>query len=470
MALALLAIVAAFGAASALALYGLAEVHDAFHESGENAAGVATAQALASSVRDQYAHQAHTIVLGNDTHLGAYEGARQRVAELVAEARRRAEDREERAWLDQIERESAELDQLFKAQIVPAVLARDEERIIGLHDRAQVLVTSIQDRADRLARRLGQAAELAERRAHELEHRVGRWVALLLLGATLLAAGIGAWLHRSVLGPIRVLEVGAARIGAGDLLTPIGLDGDDELAELGRRFEAMTQALREHQAQRVASERLAGIGRLAAGVAHEINNPLTVILGYTRLLMKRASPGDQADLQVITDEARRCQEIVASLLELARPEAGGRGPVPLRSAFESLGVRLEEAGLLGPGRLVIQGDGVVWAHEGRLRQVLFNLLKNAAEAGGREQEVVARIEARGPRVQVDLEDRGPGLPAEAEGRLFEPFFTTKDRGTGLGLAVSKAIVEAHGGTIAVERARPGLVLRLSWPAKEEARG
>jgi two-component system NtrC family sensor kinase len=459
----LAAIVLAFGAASFLALYGLIEVHDALHQSTEHAAGVNTAQALASAVRDQYAHQAHTIVLGNDSHLGFYEGARQQVSRLVEAARRHAQDREERAWLLQIERESQELDQLFKERIVPAVLARDEERITKLHDEAQRLVSSIQDRADRLAKRLATAAAASEERAHVAEHAVLNWSAAILCCATLLAAGLGLWLHRSVVGPVRALAAGTARIAAGELDTPIGLSGDDELAELGRRFDAMTKSLRDHQRQLVEHERLAGIGRLAAGVAHEINNPLTVILGYARLLEKKANPEQQADLRVIGDETRRCQEIVEGLLDLSRPLTPGSDPVPLRPLLEEVATRLGESGLLPAGHLQIEGEGAASAHEGKLRQVLFNLLKNAAEAAGPTGQVKTRIEAGPAQVVLEIEDSGPGLPPGSEGHLFEPFYTTKAQGTGLGLAVSKAIVLAHGGELVVARARPGAIFRLSLP-------
>jgi signal transduction histidine kinase len=145
----------------------------------------------------------------------------------------------------------------------------------------------------------------------------------------------------------------------------------------------------------------------------------------------------------------RCQEIVEGLLDLARP--GGRvavEAVSLRELSEEVVARLREAARLGRVAVAVEGDARAWAHPQRVRQVLFNLVKNAAEAAGEAGRVQVHIEGGadgGARVAVS--DTGPGVRAEDRTRLFEPFFTTKASGTGLGLAVSQAIAHAHGGHI-----------------------
>jgi signal transduction histidine kinase len=213
----------------------------------------------------------------------------------------------------------------------------------------------------------------------------------------------------------------------------------------------MTHSLEQHQARLVQSEKLAGIGRLAAGVAHEINNPLAVILGYVRVLRRRSEGQLAADLGVVEDEAVRAQEIVEGLLDLSRPLSAAREPVELEPLCREVVARLEESGRLSGATVEVGGAARVEGHPQKLRQVVLNLVKNAAEAAGPGGRVVVRITA-GPDggALLAVSDSGPGLSPAARERLFEPFFTTKPSGTGLGLAVSLGIVQAHGGTLDVD--------------------
>jgi signal transduction histidine kinase len=217
----------------------------------------------------------------------------------------------------------------------------------------------------------------------------------------------------------------------------------------------MTAALREHQARLVESEKLAGIGRLAAGVAHEINNPLGVILGYAKLLRKKAEGSAAVDLGVIEEETLRAKEIVDGLLDLSRPMPAGAEPVDLRLLADDVVRRLAEARLLDGVKVDVEGSGTAPGHPEKLRQVLVNLVRNGAEAAGPGGRVAVRV-ADGPGgVEVSVADSGPGLDPEVRPRLFEPFFTTKPKGTGLGLAVSRAIARAHGGDLAADAGAGG---------------
>jgi signal transduction histidine kinase len=228
----------------------------------------------------------------------------------------------------------------------------------------------------------------------------------------------------------------------------------------------MTAALKEHQDKLVQSEKLAGIGRLAAGVAHEINNPLAVILGYARLLHRKANGAAAADLHVIEEETLRAKLIVDGLLDLSRPLTIEPEPIDVRALCDEAVARLRETRLLENVEVSVSGQGSIEGHPQKLRQVVLNLVKNAAEAagpGGRVEVVVQGAAGGGARVMV--RDSGPGLSHDARAKLFEPFYTTKDTGTGLGLAVSQGIVHAHGGEIEAEASpRGGAQFTVRLPA------
>ncbi len=409
--------------------------------------GVRLALELASAVRDQYAHQAHTIILGDHSHLGFYDEAAGSVAALTARVRIHAGSADARAAVDDIARASAELDHVFRGRIVPAVLKQDRADVQAEHGRAQALVSLIQDRVDLLVRRHEASIAAAQAEVSALQAGAFHWTLALVVLAPLVAAGVGLFVLRSVAGPVSRLHQGAVRLAAGDLATRIAVDRDDEFGALARQFNAMTAALEEHQEKLVRQEKLAGIGRLAAGVAHEINNPLAVILGYTRLLAKRADAAAQADLRVIEDETMRAKLIVDGLLDLSRPVTLQPEPVELRALCDEVVARLAGTALLEGVDVRVFGAARARADGGKLRQVVLNLLRNAAEAAGRDGRIEVAVEEGPEGARLAISDSGPGLPEDLRARLFEPFCTRKPGGTGLGLAVSKGIVEAHGGRI-----------------------
>ncbi len=426
---------------------GLAEMH-------EHVEGVRLALELASAVRDQYAHQAHTIILGNESHLRFYEAAERRVQELTAQVRRQARSPEEAGWVDDIERASTQLDQLFRTRIVPAVIHHDLADVQEEHGRAQLLVSLIQDRTDRLVQRYEGSIRAYQAEVTSVQARAFRWTLFFVAMVSVVAAAVGVYLFRSVAVPVSRLHAGAVRLAQGDLDTRIPVDRDDELGALARQFNAMTGAVREHQERLVQQEKLAGIGRLAAGVAHEINNPLAVILGYARLLRKRAEGALREDLQVIEDETLRAKLIVDGLLDLSRPVVVHPEPVDLRGLADEVVSRLAGTKALEGVEARVSGEGLAAGDPQKLRQVLVNLVKNAAEAAGPGGRVEIAVAGSAERVRVSVSDTGPGLSEEVRAHLFEPFFSRKDGGTGLGLAVSKGIVEAHRGTLEAD-APPG---------------
>ena len=219
------------------------------------------------------------------------------------------------------------------------------------------------------------------------------------------------------------------------------------------------------QAQLLRSEKLSSVGVLAAGVAHEINNPLTTILGYAKLLLEGLAPehADRPALELVADEARRVQEIVRNLLDFSRQDRGEE------VTAVSLGELLERTlSLVAPDlrkrQVEVQKEldsqiPMVLADGRRLEQVFVNLITNAAHAMDGGGTVTLRTGSQEPReapVWVEVEDTGTGITPEIQVRIFDPFFTTKEQGqgTGLGLAVSHGIITDLGGQIEV-RSSPG---------------
>ncbi len=469
--LAFAVLLAVFGVSSYFALASLRDVQGGLSRMKEREEGVRLALELASAVRDQYAHQAHTIILGNASHLPYYTEAERHVLDLAAQVRARVGAADERAWVAEIERSTAELDRIFRERILPAVLRRDEPEIMAAHARAQVVVSQIQELTARLVDRFESSMGDIQSQVRAVHQAAFRWTLFFLAGAPLLAAGIGFSIYRSVARPVARLSEGAARLAAGDLEARIAIDSPDEFGALARQFDAMTRSIKDHQERLVQSEKLAGIGRLAAGVAHEINNPLAVILGYVKILRRKSDGALAEDLGIIEDEAVRAQEIVEGLLDLSRPLAAAPEPVDLRALCDEAVARLADGGRLAGATVEVSGAGGVEGHPQKLRQVVLNLVKNGAEAAGPGGRVEVRV-SQAPQggAALEVSDSGAGLPAEAAGRLFEPFFTTKPGGTGLGLAVSLGIVQAHGG--AVEVASPaggGARFTIRLPASPPGR-
>jgi two-component system, NtrC family, sensor histidine kinase PilS len=210
------------------------------------------------------------------------------------------------------------------------------------------------------------------------------------------------------------------------------------------------------------AERLAALGRLAAGVAHEIRNPLASVSGSLELLQAtpNADEDDRRLIGIAVREVDRLATLVTNLLEYARPRPLMHMELDLVELAREVATACAQDPVFEGVELEVaapEGSVVVDVDAGQLRQVLWNLYRNAGEvtdAGVVEVEVRRWLEGDPPGVQISVTDHGPGIPAEDREHIFEPFFTTKDAGTGLGLAIVHRIVEDHEGTLEVNSPLP----------------
>ncbi len=234
---------------------------------------------------------------------------------------------------------------------------------------------------------------------------------------------------------------------------------------LGRivNFQDLTELRRmEEQVQR--SERLAAIGRLAAGIAHEIRNPLAAISGSVELLGQMSPAGDDARslTDIVTREASRLNALITDLLDYARPRPPEKQPLDLAATVSELVRVFENDKELDGTRLEVEAGAAVMvsADSAQLRQVLWNLVRNAAQASPAGAPIHIAVMSRAGFAELLVQDHGAGIPPEHRARIFEPFFSTKKGGSGLGLAVVHRIVEDHHGRIEVRSPTGGGTLML----------
>jgi two-component system NtrC family sensor kinase len=266
------------------------------------------------------------------------------------------------------------------------------------------------------------------------------------------------------------LRDSAEAVGRGDFSRRVEVRSADECGELARVFNQMTENLKSSreqlestvvtlkttQAQLIQSEKLSGIGEFIAGVAHELNNPLTTIMGFAELLRQAVmDTRHKRSLEMVHKSALRCQKIVQALLSFARRRAPESKPACLNglieAALEILHYQLRTSNIEVITRLDPQLPPVM-ADPHQIQQVVVNIINNARQAIESHQPkgwIRIVTEARAEKVCVTIQDSGPGIPEENVSRIFDPFFTTKEvgKGTGLGLAIVYGIVKQHGGYI-----------------------
>jgi two-component system, NtrC family, sensor kinase len=335
-------------------------------------------------------------------------------------------------------------------------------------------------------------------------------VAYTACGLILIAVLSWFFVWKVVGRPVQALERGTERLKAGDLGYQITVESEDEIGDLARSFNDMSSQLKGEHTENVAwthtleqrveqktrelrrahehalhTEKMASIGKMAAVLAHEINNPLSGILTYAKLLRKYLDHADNGrdrrkeicdSLDLIASESRRCGDLVKNLLTFSRTTPMNLQPTNVNSVIDQAlrliqhqvelsAIHVEEH--LDPDLPLIDCDGA------QIEQVLLALLMNATDAmpQGGNLWITSTADAEANQLRIVVRDDGAGIPPEILPRIFEPFLTTKEtgRGVGLGLAISHSILERHNGTMAVQsEVGKGTTFTVTLPWEKEA--
>jgi two-component system NtrC family sensor kinase len=307
-----------------------------------------------------------------------------------------------------------------------------------------------------------------------------------------------------IIKPLQGMVAATHQISNGDLNHKVEIHSQDEIGQLAAAFNQMTEKLKaankelvdwgttlekkvaertkelvEMQARLIQSEKLASLGKLAAGIAHEINNPLGGVLIYTHLLLEDTDKdsGQYENLKKIVKETTRCKDIVKGLLEFSRPKEPEMVPTDIHEAINRALAIFEPQALFQNIQVQKEFSEVprIIADSSQLQQVFTNIIANAAEAmaGSGILTIRTSLEKQTGRIKIELSDTGHGIKPENMTRLFEPFFTTKEvgKGTGLGLAISYGIVQKHQGSIEVRsEIGKGTTFTVILPVKRNLSG
>ena len=376
--------------------------------------------------------------------------------------------------IDDILRQLAEMNRGPQWMSDEAQVSRADELVRKLQALTAVLPSFLHERMQNFA---------SEARGQYRSLIIINWVVAILAATMLITCSLlfYIWIFR----PLKVLIVGSRRVAGGDFDHRITIHGKDEMAELAGAMNEMTERfqatcadldrqVRERTNQVVRSEQLASVGFLAAGVAHEINNPLASIAMCAESLEMRHASGtlsepDQAEgvrtyLQMIQQEAFRCKEITEKLLDFSRLGESRHTNTDLRELVQGvidmvahLGKYHEKKVVLAPSKSVIAP-----INPQELKQVMLNLIVNGLDSLDPGGQVAVELGIREGMAEIVVGDNGCGMSREVLEHIFEPFFTRRrsGQGTGLGLSIAFRIVADHGGQIKAESEGPGCGSRL----------
>ena len=362
---------------------------------------------------------------------------------------------------------------IVETEHVEAILARYREKMERFHLSNQKRLKNT-GRLERLelqteTRESGKRLTLfAEQTAAREKEAIQK---LLITSRTFLLSSIGAavlfslllimLLRKKIVISLRMLEEYTRKVAHGEMVDPPDKNVEDEIQTLFQAFTRMTNELRLRQRQMVQSEKLASLGTLLAGVAHELNNPLSNISTSAQILGEEINnPDKQFQLTMvgqIEEQTDKARDIVKTLLEFSRTGEFKKQELSLRKVVSSaISLLRSEIPAEMEIELDIDEDLLLWMDKQRMQQVFLNLIKNAIDAC--EQKGKIWISARDfvsngcLDIEILLSDNGPGIPPEDVKKIFDPFYTSKDvgKGSGLGLFIVHDIIESHGGTISVD--------------------
>lgn len=308
----------------------------------------------------------------------------------------------------------------------------------------------------------------------------------ICIGVILIIILVAIFLTKKISTPLKKLEEFANKVEEGNYEPDFSIKAPIEIENLANSFNHMAKELEiekkelenwantlevkvEQRSEELAkiheqlfrSEKLASLGKLAAGVAHEINNPLTGVLTNASLLLEDLEEGDpkREDVQVIVSETIRCREIVKRLLDFARQTKPQKKVTNINKLINNIILLVRNQTSFRDIEIEKNLDEnlpEVMADIDQIQQVFINLIINASEAmtDGGKLEIVTKQDPGGDFIVVAFKDNGPGMPENVIAKIFDPFFTTKEQGTGLGLSISHGIIERHGGKILLD-SKPG---------------
>jgi signal transduction histidine kinase len=293
---------------------------------------------------------------------------------------------------------------------------------------------------------------------------------VFLYGLVLTGFGVVV-LSRNVVRPVNRLSEATASVASGDLDTHVLIDGPREISDLGESFNRMTEALRNGRDELLRSERMASVGHLSAGMAHEIGNPLAAIIGYLEMLKVDINDYGQRDLVCRSlDEASRIDRLVRDLLDYAAPIGVFADPVDPCSIIISTVTSLQSQIVFDGYNLnVLCAEKLqnVCINPHKLTQVLVNLITNARDASEIGATITISATKIAGDVRISVHDQGTGIDADTRVQIFDPFFSTKQEGEGrgLGLTICHRIIDEAGGRIEVTSdAETGTIFTVCLPS------
>lgn len=297
-----------------------------------------------------------------------------------------------------------------------------------------------------------------ESRYRALVQAFSQQVAIIAVVSIVLAGVVAVPIARLITRPIAQLVEANRRLAEGEMTVRVEPHGSGEIAVLGHSFNKMVETLDNTQQELLHKERLASMGQLAAGVAHEINNPLGTILLFSEAMYRDTANGgsQRDDLKMIIDQTLRCKTIVADLLNFARQQEVLAQETDIHALLDKVVGLVEHQPMFAKVDIIRQYEPelpAIQADPAQLEQVFVNLLNNAAESMADGGIITLRTHTVDQQwIVIDVSDTGCGIPAENIGKLFTPFFTTKalGKGTGLGLSIVYGIIKMHKGQIAVQ--------------------
>jgi signal transduction histidine kinase len=284
---------------------------------------------------------------------------------------------------------------------------------------------------------------------------------------TILIILIGLYIAHTITRPIRKFAKFADDVQAGELDRRIILKTHDEIRDLASAFNSMLERLKNSESQLVEREKMAAIGTIATGMAHEIRNPLSSIRMTVQLMLRKAEDEKlKSDLEMILREIERLSYTLSELLIFAKPPKPSRTPIDLRTLIretiavlrpqlEHHDIEVEEDFESAPPEVEVDNN--------HIRQVVMNLVINAIEAMPEGGKITVALTGENGSVILRVHNTGKPIPAKLGDRIFDAFFSTKAGGSGLGLAVTKIIIDGHGGEISYTSGKQGTEFRITLP-------